>query len=248
MSVATGRTGVKVYLAHARSLVRFMKHSFGREHRDCPVCGYHGRFLSFGSPPRFDARCPSCGVLERQRFFVIEAERHGWLAGARVLHFAPEPSLSDWVRNHGRTSAYVTADLFQPADLKLNIEALDLADGSQDVILCSHVLEHVDDHKALREMHRVLRPGGIAMVMVPIVEGWDETYENAAITTPEQRALHFNQRDHVRFFGRDLRTRIRAAGFDLQEVTAHEPDVSRYSLSRGEKIFVCRKPGDDHAN
>jgi predicted SAM-dependent methyltransferase len=138
--------------------------------------------------------------------------------------------------------AYQTADLFQPADLKLNMEAIDLPDASVDLIIANHVLEHVDDAKASRELSRILRPNGVLLCMVPIVEGWATTYQNPDITTDEGRMLHFGQEDHVRFYGRDFRDRIAKGGFNLrEEITAEREDVIRYGLVRGEKVFVFEK-------
>jgi hypothetical protein len=76
--------------------------------------------------------------------------------------------------------------------------------------------------------------------MFPIIEGWENTYENSSITKPAERSLHFGQEDHVRYFGRDVRKRIRDAGFTIEEYTAIEPQVTRFGLMRGEKVFVCR--------
>ena len=109
-------------------------------------------------------------------------------------------------------------------------------------MVCSHVLEHVNDRKALRELKRILRPSGTAILMVPIVEGWDTTYEDPSVSSPEGRDLHFGQSDHIRFYGRDFRDRVRDAGFELTEFTAEEPDVSRYGLLRGDKVFFARRP------
>ena len=86
------------------------------------------------------------------------------------------------------------------------------------------------------------RPGGLLIAMFPIVEGWDKTYENASISTPEERLLHFGQHDHVRFFGRDARERLAAPGFVVSADTAVEPFVRQHGLIRGEKIFLCEKP------
>jgi ubiquinone/menaquinone biosynthesis C-methylase UbiE len=104
------------------------------------------------------------------------------------------------------------------------------------------VLEHVDDKKALAEVYRVLRPGGVALIMLPVVEGWATTYENKAVTAPEDRMRHYGQSDHVRYYGADVRDRIRAAGFELSEFTAEGEDVLTYGLQRGEKVFVATKP------
>ena len=137
---------------------------------------------------------------------------------------------------------YQTADVCAPADLKLDIESIDLPDSSRGAIICSHVLEHVDDAKALREVHRVLGKAGILIVMVPIVEGWDRTFEDPTISDPDSRAIHVGQWDHVRYYGRDFRTRLSNAGFGMiEEYTAGGIDVATYALLRGEKVFVCHK-------
>jgi SAM-dependent methyltransferase len=123
--------------------------------------------------------------------------------------------------------------------LCLNLENIDLSDSSFDVIIANHVLEHVDDAAALTELKRVLTPKGRLLLTVPVIEGWDITYEDAAIVAPGDRAAHFGQWDHLRFYGRDIRQRISAAGFDLQEFVASGDEVVRFGLSRGERLFLA---------
>lgn len=157
-----------------------------------------------------------------------------------AVHFAPEPAIKALLEP--RASEYRTADISMPGcDLRLNIEAIDLPDESVDTFVASHVLEHVDDRKALTEFVRCLRPGGRAILMVPIVEGWAEGYENPLISTDAGRLLHFGQIDHVRYYGRDFRDRVRAAGFELSEFQASGEDCVRFGLSRGETVFFARK-------
>ena len=213
----------------------------GTTPRRCPICGFFGRFIAFGNPPRYDALCRRCGSLERHRLVKLWIERElGDLGLGRVLHFAPEPALAAILRT--RAGEYTSADL-KPGngDLVLDLERIGLPPDSVDTVFCSHVLEHVDDEAALRELFRVLAPGGLCLLMVPIVEGWATTYENAAVAAGE-RALHFGQRDHVRYYGADFRDRVRGPGFTLSEFTAVEPDVSQFGLVRGEKLFIARKP------
>ncbi|MES1156105.1 MAG: methyltransferase domain-containing protein, partial [Pseudorhodoplanes sp.] len=107
--------------------------------------------------------------------------------------------------------------------------------------ICLHVLEHVDDKAAIAELYRVVRPGGLLIAMFPIVEGWDETFEDSTKSSAEERLLYFGQHDHARFFGRDARVRLAMPGFVVEEFTAVEPYVSRYGLMRGEKVFLCRR-------
>lgn len=157
-----------------------------------------------------------------------------------VLHFAAEPVLEKIFRK--TWSNYKTADLFFPADLKLNLEEIDLEDESTALIIANHVLEHVDDRKTAREFHRILKPGGTLACMVPIIEGWEKTYENPEVSSEEDRWLHFGQGDHVRYFGRDFRDRIASGGLTLTtEFTAEGNDVIKYGLCRGEKVFIFQK-------
>jgi SAM-dependent methyltransferase len=144
-----------------------------------------------------------------------------------------------------RVKDYETADIGPKKQVThhVDIEATGLPDAEYDRIICNHVLEHVDDGKALAEMFRMLKPGGKAFLMTCVVEGWDETYENPEITEEKVRVLHFGQGDHRRIYGRDLRDRIRAAGFELEEFVAVEPDVSTHGLIRGERVFIATRPG-----
>lgn len=210
--------------------------------RECNICGYKGYFGPAGRGRRVDAKCPRCSSAERYRLFKLWLDQNGKrLQGADVLHFAPEKSMTMLIKP--LAGSYRTADI-KPgrADLVLNIEAVDLPDASFDCIVCSHVLEHVNDRKALAEIFRLLRPGGFAIVMIPIVEGWSRTYENPAVKTDEERTLNFGQYDHVRYYGADVRDRIADAGFRLTEFDADGATVARYGLLRGEKVFVADKP------
>jgi SAM-dependent methyltransferase len=209
--------------------------------RTCPICKYQGFFTHAGRPPRIDAMCPSCHSLERYRLFWLWFLENRGKMQLPILHFAPEKILEGLFRKEFAAGGYKTADLFAQADLKLNIEALDLPDGGFSTVICNHVLEHVDDRKALGEIRRILADDGVFIVSVPIVEGWNSTYEDSALTEPTERDLHFGQYDHVRYYGSDFRDRLREAGFDFDEVTAEGRDVITYSLLRGEKFFICRK-------
>ena len=167
-------------------------------------------------------------------------ERPELIAGKRVLHFAPDKPLISLIQNLAAT--YETADADPGrAGRMLDIEVIDLPEKSVDVLIANHVLEHVDDGKALASIQRVLKPGGIALFMVPLIEGWDETFEDPAISDPKQKIHAFGQDNHVRYYGGDFRDRIRAAGFTLEEFTAIEPFVTRFNLIRGEKVFLAGK-------
>lgn len=217
--------------------------------RRCPCCDHKGKFGVYGVPLRVDARCPACGSVERHRLFVLALQRGELFVNASalsepILHFAAEPIIHEHISK--LYSDYKTADLYEQADVTLNFEQMELEDDSVGTVIANHVLEHVDDHRAFAEAFRVLKKGGVLIAEVPIVEGWDETYENPLVQSPADRTLHFGQHDHVRYYGRDFRQRGTDAGFELvREVTAEGSDVLDYGLQRGEKVFVFRKPDSD---
>jgi SAM-dependent methyltransferase len=222
------------------STTRSLRSRARPEARTCNICGYQGLFKPFGWPLRPEASCPQCGSLERHRLVKVWLDEHQELvAGRRILHFASERALAGLFRR--AASEYVTADLAPGADLQLNIEKIALPDAAFDVVVCSHVLEHVDDRAAIPEIHRVLRPGGLALVMVPIFEGWDSSYEDPTITTFAARELHFGQWDHVRCYGADFADRLRDAGFEVAHYTAGGDLTVKLSLWRGEKLFIASR-------
>jgi SAM-dependent methyltransferase len=182
--------------------------------------------------------------LERHRLFFLTFEQKCFNVGGGlfepVVHFAAEAILEKTLRRNCKE--YRTADLFNPADLKLNIEAIDIEDEMVGTVIANHVFEHVDDLKAATEIYRILKPGGKLIASVPIIEGWASSYENPSVTTDDERVLHFGQKDHIRFYGSDFRQRISRVGFrELAEFTAEGEDVIKYGLVRGEKIFVFTK-------
>jgi SAM-dependent methyltransferase len=227
-----------------RGLSERVRH-FGFVHY-CPVCRTWLRaFRSFGANER-PAQCPICKSLERHRLAWLFLRGHTNLwdgAPKRFLHVAPEVALSTrFTRIPGVD--YLTGDLAPgKAMIRLDITQIDFPDSSFDVIYCSHVLEHIpDDRKAMREFRRVLRPGGWAIIMVPMPRA--ETFEDAAVTDPAERARVFGQSDHVRIYGRDFPGRLREAGFEVEVVSAVDTTgptaFARMGLLPHDLIFHCR--------
>ena len=201
----------------------------------CPLCGARLRsYAPFNGRP--DAQCPRCGALERHRalWLLLTEHRPDLLApGHVVLDIAPDASLERRLRAVDGLE-YVSGDRDRDdVDVRLDLVALPFASGRFDVVLCSHVLEHVvDDAAAIGELRRVLRPGGTALVLVPLVPGVEKTVEDPAAVTPEQRLRTFGQPDHVRIYAeRDVTGRLRAGGFE--EVAVVTP------LAPFDKIWVC---------
>ncbi len=217
---------------------------------ECPCCG--GRFRRFqphGVKRRENARCPGCGALERHRlqWLYLRDCTNLYTDRLRVLHFAPEISLQRSLRQLANLD-YVSADLDSPrADVWFDICAIPYPQASFDVVLCSHVLEHVpDDRKAMRELFRVLKPGGWGLIQVPMDRNRAETFEDWSVTAEADRERVFGQRDHVRIYGNDYYDRLKEAGFRVEPDTFVQrlaPEVvERLRLPKREIICLCRKP------
>jgi SAM-dependent methyltransferase len=141
---------------------------------------------------------------------------------------------------------YTGVDLTSPlAAVAADISALPFADRSFDVVIASHVLEHVaDDRAALREVRRVLRSDGRALLLVPVHGGLAATLEDPAFDTPELRLANYGQSDHVRLYGRDFARRVSATGFTVEEINMHDQlgprDAARFGLIPHDTVFACR--------
>ena len=215
----------------------------------CPVCQHSAkRFLPYGDPPRAFAKCPTCGSLERHRLDWLLFEKHTDLFSGkplRMLHVAPEAFLAERFKALPNLD-YLSADLYgRQAMVAMDITQINYPDNSFSVIYCSHVLEHVEeDRRAIQEFFRVLKPGGWALLQVPITV--QKTYEDPSIRDPEERHKHFGQRDHVRRCGPDYIERMREAGFDAQSLRATDlvttEDCIRLGFQPDRLLFFCIKP------
>lgn len=156
---------------------------------------------------------------------------------------APEPCfMKRFERQHGE--GYITADIESPlAKVKMDIHQIPFGENHFDVVLCNHVLEHVaDDIKAMSEIHRVLKPGGWAILQVPFFSPVpDLTFEDNSITDPRQREKIFGQDDHVRKFGKDYAKRIARSGLQPEENDFAKTQEEKFGVEKAEIIYLGRK-------
>ena len=224
--------------------------------KECPLCGCRRRkFLPYGYVTQRDnALCPNCLALERHRTLWLWLLREsdigrGAVALPRLLHVAPEVALMrKFSRIYAKQPAdYVTADLESPlADLHFDIQHIPLEDESFDVVICNHIMEHVeDDRLAMREILRIMRKGGWGVILSPVDLQRETTFEDDTITDEAERTRIFGQYDHRRIYGRDYAERLREAGFEVYEcdyanlIPAKEKEL--YALT-DEPLYIVRKP------
>ena len=208
------------------------------------------RFLPYGyEVQRPNVLSPSTLSLERHRllWLYLKDETDFFHKPLKVLHMAPEQCFLSLFKKMKHLD-YTTADLYSPiVDVKADILDLPFKNDEFDIVFCNHVLEHIeDDAKAMKELFRVMKPGGMGIFQVPQEISREKTYEDAEIKTPEEKAIHFGQYDHVRIYGKDYFERLRSAGFKVKEIDYSKklsPElVEKYCLAKGEILPVCFKP------
>ena len=202
-----------------------------------------------GGGYRLNSVCPRCSSEDRERLIFLylqTKEARIFSDPISLLHVAPEPNLSKALRGHANIR-YLSADLDSPlAEVRMDITDIQEKSETFDVIICNHVLEHIpDDGAAMRELFRVLKTGGFAILQVPLSRKLEQTVEDFSVTDPSERVRRFGQSDHVRIYGRDYAHRLERAGF---AVTPEDPydflsdaGVKEHGLLEDELLFVCRK-------
>ena len=223
---------------------------YGKKFED-PITGKtYRKLLPYGRiHKRQNALAPHSMSLERHRliWLYLKEKTNFFTQQHNVLHIAPELC---FVKRFStlKNINYVTADLNSPwAKVKMDVQKIPFSNNEFDVILCNHVLEHVPNDKvAMRELFRVMKPGGFGIFQVPLDTTLDETLEDKSINTPKLRELHYGQRDHLRLYGLDYANRLRDAGFivtvDNFVQTLPKSLAFRYALPTNEAIYLCVKP------
>jgi SAM-dependent methyltransferase len=231
--------------------MRFAAFFYRGSNVHCPVCGGHfSKFLPYGYiEARENVLCPKCLSLERHRllWLYLKNRTRFFTDKLKVLHVAPEQCFYKRFRKMDNLS-YITADIESPiADVKLDIQQIPFENNHFDVVICNHVLEHVpDDKKAIREIFRVLKRGGFALLQVPTAYEMNVTLEDPSVTDPEERQRLFRQKDHYRLYGKDYLEKLMAAGFVIGEenylLTLSDEDRYKYRLPQMEFMYGYYKP------
>ena len=206
-------------------------------------------FLPYGyNNLRKNALSPSTFSLERHRllWLYLKNETGVFSKKIKLLHFAPEQAFYKSFKKLSNIQ-YDTIDINSPlAKIRADICDLPIKDNTYDFILCNHVLEHIlDDNKAISELHRVLKKDGVGIFQVPIDMKKEFTFQDDSITDKKERNKIFGQYDHVRVYGKDYFTKLKNAGFKVEEVdytkNLSKDEIYRFSIVKGEIIPVCTK-------
>jgi SAM-dependent methyltransferase len=206
----------------------------------CNIC--KKKLRTFIDLSNGDSLCPNCGSLKRNRrlWFLLETEF--LTPKSLVLDFSPSRCLYRKLKKQTGIN-YQSTDLSGDfiADHQFDITNLEIKDNTLDLIICYHILEHIeDDTQAMKELFRVMKPGGKSLIQTPFKEG--EIYEDYTIRSEQDRLSHFGQKDHVRIYSvLGLKERLENSGFFV-EIRQNFTDENNFDFDKKEKVIIITKP------
>ena len=263
-------------MKHLRSLIRqivpkkyytqfthlYMRYKYFGFKFKCPFCEGHFRKLLpagldfpilkeknvVGGGYRLNGHCPDCYSSDRERlvYLYLKNKTNFFYENLKILHVAPEQSLQK-VFMAWTNIDYLSADFDSPlAMINMDITKIPYEDNSFDVIICNHVLEHIqNDRQAMSELYRVLRPGGWSILQVPISLSLDRTYEDPTVIALDEREKKFGQSDHVRIYAKDYKDRLESVGFTVELYSFRKEfgdfTIHKYALLKDEDIYLALK-------
>ena len=193
--------------------------------------------------------CPNCLSNARERLVIAMLQSKIPFAGKQILHLSPEQPVYKCIS----ASAHVTTADFVPGFYRhidpqvqfQDLHQLTYPNNYFDLLIGNHILEHIpDDALAMRELYRVLKPGGTAILQVPYSETIHQTLETPTISDPKQQSLLYGQQDHVRIYAKeDYAMRLRVAGFKVHIIGYDAlQHFYKYAIQQGECFFQIEKP------
>lgn len=195
--------------------------------------------------------CPTCGASDRDRLYALYLKKKVLNIRKKItlLDFAPSENLASFIKKH-RNVKYRSADLFMDnVDDTVDIQDMNIyPDDTFDFLICSHVLEHVpNDRAALNEINRVLKPGGEAIIMVPIIWFGGKFDEDPDEQRENERWRRFAQYDHIRLYTKkEFTRRVSDSGLIIQTYTARQlglANFKKFGISARSVLYVMRKQG-----
>lgn len=212
------------------------------------------RYRVAGGGYKLNVQCPNCGSVDRSRllylFFKLRTDIYK--KKTLLLHISPNHEIARALGENANVQQ--VCGTIEPEQYKefnaiyLDVQNIEAADNYFDVVVCCHVIEHVeDDSRALKEIYRVLKPKGFAVLQVPLALNLEKTLEDKNDRTPKQRKIAYGQVDHVRLYGLDYFERIQAAGFRVVRDNPFDhgwltkEELERHRLDRIEDVIMACK-------
>jgi SAM-dependent methyltransferase len=193
--------------------------------------------------------CPNCLSNARERLVIAMLQHHVNIDNKKILHLSPEKNVYQYLKSR---SQVVTTDLvpgfYKNIDKHIKQEdamAFSFADQSFDVVIANHVLEHIsDDLKAMSEIFRVLKKGGVAVLQIPYSETISATIEEPLIDNPAKQSALFGQKDHIRIYQlNDYISRLGQSGFIVSKISYKELSAfHQHAIQLDETFLEIKKP------
>lgn len=259
---------LKQYLKPAK--IAFDNWKFSREaekhrgeHYECLFCGFRSKDLAslgIDSPAARKYKtigmgvrpgmCWKCRAKDKEKLvylYLRDVEKIFDGHPLRLLHIAPENIIARRILPVSSID-YVCGDFFAkgymypPYVQNMNVLELPCRDEEFDMVICNHVMEHIeDDRKAMRELYRVLKKGGKGIIQVPMSKEIEKTLEDSTVKTEKERLEKFGQKDHLRLYGTDYKERLEECGFKVELIHFSDEIIDRYGLDKNEDLYICHK-------
>ncbi len=242
---------------------------FGGTKFECNLCGFKAnkwlprghnypiiRELNIIGAGKRYADCKKCGSSDRDRLifeYFKELNKSISLQNKTILHVAPEKCLSQILES--RFNLNVTRIDYRAKGYRFvydksvaqgDVQQLQYDDQQFDMVICNHVLEHVeDDKKAISEIRRVLKKGGFAILQVPISLNIENTLEAQKDWTSKDKIKKLGQFDHLRLYGENFKRVLSEYGFEpLFWYFKNTDDIIKFRLNHNEFVIIATKSFD----
>jgi len=194
--------------------------------------------------------CSKCFSLSRHRIIADYIKSNENLDNKVLGHFAAEECLENYIKKNFNLNIYNCFD-YHPVGKNFipvkNTVFLDIENVDEkhfdfyDIIICNHVLEHVDFFKAIQCLKKMIKKGGSIFLTFPIIDNWDKNYTNPKVKSDYDRTLHFQQFDHLQLFGKEIENNLETDGFKLSKVIPFGEKTVTQGIHQGETLFVLKK-------
>jgi len=206
---------------------------------ECNICGWRGRKFGYGSAISVDyfsrnEVCLKCGSNQRIRTIIALLAHNVNLTERKLIvaNVGASSSTRRYFEQYPNVQ-YLTVDKFKSADINSDITNIALPGDFVDVVICCHVLEHIEDYrKAMSELLRILKPGHRGIIAVP---------QTLGLKTSRRRMLRtFHGYGHIWEFGDDVSDKLADVGFQVS--TLYESTKGQYAKPNSEPFYIVLKP------